>query len=140
MSVAADTRRWIFHPCHAFLVAAAFPLFLGALLADIAYGRTYEIQWTNFASWLLAGGMLFAGAALACALVALFRPGRDGATFVHFLVVLAMFAVGLIDSFVHARDGWATMPASLWLSGVVVVLAAWASWSAFAGVRRGVAP
>ena len=46
------------HPLHAALLAGTVPLFLGALLSDIAYARTYEIQWANFASWLIVGGLV----------------------------------------------------------------------------------
>ena len=49
------------------------PLFLGALLSDIAYSKTYQIQWNNFSSWLIAGGKLFCGLALLFALVNLIR-------------------------------------------------------------------
>src|ERR1700684_2584018 len=33
------------HPLFAFLLSAAVPLFLGALLNDITYGNTAETQW-----------------------------------------------------------------------------------------------
>ena len=49
------------HPLHAILLAFPFPLFLGALLSDITYWSTFQIQWANFASWLIAGGLLGGG-------------------------------------------------------------------------------
>lgn len=121
---------------HAFLLAAAFPLFLGALLCDWAYARTFELQWHNFAEWLLAGGMVFVGIALVCALIAVFR-GRDGRSLLHFGVVLAAFVLGLIGSLVHARDAWAAMPAGTVLSLLSLVLVAAAAWMAFASLRMG---
>ena len=42
------------HPLHAVLLSFPFPLFLGTLLSDIAYERSYQIQWSNFAQWLNA--------------------------------------------------------------------------------------
>ena len=53
----ADSIRYSqpIHPVHAVLASSALPLFLGALLSDWAYSSSYEIQWTNFASWLIAG-------------------------------------------------------------------------------------
>lgn len=63
------------HPVHAVFLAGVIPLFAGALLSDIAYFRTYEIQWQNFASWLLAGGLVMAGVALVFAFAGLARPG-----------------------------------------------------------------
>ena len=41
------------HPLHAILLAGTVPLFLGVLLSDIAYASSYEVQWKNFASWLM---------------------------------------------------------------------------------------
>ena len=64
-------------PLHSILLAGAVPLFLGALLSDIAYGQTYQIQWANFASWLIAGALVFSGFALLFALVNLLRPLLD---------------------------------------------------------------
>jgi uncharacterized membrane protein len=138
MSIPADrivvARR--LHPLHAVLLAGALPLFVGTVLSDVAYSRTYELQWSNFAQWLLAGGLLLEGIVLACALVGLFRPGaRRGA---YFLVLLAVFVLGLVDSLVHARDAWATMPTGLVLSVVVALLAAVATWLGFA--RHGGVP
>lgn len=45
------------HPIHVVLLAGIIPLFLGGLLSDIAYASSYEIQWNNFASWLIAGAL-----------------------------------------------------------------------------------
>ena len=44
------------------------------------------------------------------------------------LALALVFVVGLINSFVHARDAWAVMPAGLILSVVVTFLAAGATW------------
>lgn len=113
------------HPVHAVLLAGAFPLFLGAALSDVAYGKTYQIQWTNFASWLIAGGLVFAGLALLWALVDLVRPWRRAhGGVVYAVVMLALFVLGFVNALVHARDAWAVMPAGLVLSVVVTVLAA----------------
>ena len=37
------------------------------------YASSYQVQWINFSSWLIVGGLVFGGAALVCALVDLFR-------------------------------------------------------------------
>ena len=64
------------HPIHALLLAGTIPLFLGAALSDFAYASTYEIQWSNFASWLIVGGLIFTGVALVFAIVDLCRAHR----------------------------------------------------------------
>ena len=128
--------RWL-----AFLLAAALPLFLGAVLGDWAYWASYEIQWSNFASWLVAGGMVFLGIALACALVDLFRADRRGGrSLMLFVWLLVAFVLGFIDALVHARDAWAVMPTGLALSVVVLLLVAVATAMVFAGLRIGARP
>lgn len=65
MAVTAErTYPRALHPLHAVLLAGTIPLFLGALLCDLAYAASYEIQWSNFASWLIVGGLVFGGLAL----------------------------------------------------------------------------
>ena len=64
------------HPFHAAMLAGSLPLFLGALLSDYAYWTSYQIEWSNFASWLLAGALVFAAVALLCAVIDLFRGSR----------------------------------------------------------------
>lgn len=51
-------------PLHALLLAGTVPLFLGAMISDIAYYNSYQIQWSNFAAWLIAGGLVFCGLVL----------------------------------------------------------------------------
>jgi len=110
-------------PIHVILLAGSVPLFLGALLSDIAYYNTYQIQWSNFASWLNAGALLFCGLALVFALVNLVRAQRKGGpVLTYFVVLLATFVLGLVNAFQHAKDAWAVMPAGLVMSAVVFIL------------------
>nr|WP_290445146.1 MULTISPECIES: DUF2231 domain-containing protein [unclassified Pseudomonas] len=111
-------------PLHATLLAGSVPLFLGALLSDLAYYQSYQIQWSNFAAWLIAGALLFSGLALLFALVNLIRaPRKAGRPTWYFLVLLATWLLGLVNAFEHAKDAWAVMPAALVLSVIVSVLA-----------------
>lgn len=129
--------RW-----QAFLLAAALPLFLGALWSDYAYSTSFELQWSNFASWLVFGGMVFLGIALLFAIADLFRGGRS---LLYFVLLLAGFVLGFINALVHARDAYAVMPTGLVLSLLVLLLVAAATWMAFfslsfAGLRAGEQP
>ncbi|KGM54575.1 membrane protein [Lysobacter arseniciresistens ZS79] len=123
------------HPLHAFLLAGMVPLFLGGLLCDWAYRNTHHIQWSNFASWLIAGAMVMCGLALVCSIFGLFRGGRHG--LLSFLVLLATFVLGFINALVHGQDAWAIFPEALVLSVVVTVLAVVATWLGFSGYRAG---
>jgi uncharacterized membrane protein len=132
-------RRIGIHPLHAFLLAASVPLFLGALLSDWAYSSSYEIQWTNFASWLLVGALVFAGFALLWGLIELLRGDRRwcGRPLITFLVLLAAWILGFVDALVHAKDAWAKMPEALLLSIIVTALAIAAAWLGFSTLRAG---
>ena len=118
------------HPIQMILLASMLPLFAGGLLSDLAYSSSYEIQWSNFAAWLIAGAMVFAGISLLWAVVDLVRSETIARRSVLFPLLLGLvFVLGLFNSFVHARDAWAVMPQGLILSIVVTVLAVVATWA-----------
>ena len=120
------------HPFHAVLVSGALALFLGALLSDIAYANTYEIQWSNFASWLIVGGLVFAGIALVFALVDLARASRRAPGIgIYFLLLLATWVAGFFNALMHARDAWAMMPGGLILSVITTLLVCLTTWLGF---------
>lgn len=139
----ADARRWTvqdaIHPVHAVLLASILPLFLGALLSDVAYGSTYQIQWTNLASWLIAGGLIFAGLALVWALIDLLRADRRGSgrPLLYFFLLLGTFVVGFFNALIHAKDAWAMMPEGLILSAIVAMLAVVTVLIGFSTLRGG---
>lgn len=126
------------HPLHAVLLAGTVPLFLGAALSDVAYASTYEIQWLNFASWLIVGGLIFGGLALLFAIIDVSRAARrTPAAVAYAAVLLATWVVGFMNALMHARDAWASMPAGLVFSIVVLVLACVATWLGFSTPRIG---
>ena len=105
------------------LLAGATPLFLGGLLSDLAYGASAEPQWSNFAAWLIAGAMVFAGLALLWTLITVLRFGAwHGAPVASLLAQLGVFVLGFVNSLVHARDAWGIMPAAPILSALVLGL------------------
>ncbi|GHS81245.1 membrane protein [Pseudomonas sp. PAGU 2196] len=125
-------------PLHAMLLAGSVPLFLGALLSDIAYFNSYQIQWSNFAAWLIAGGLVFCGLALLFALVNLIRAERKGGrATLYFVLLLATWVLGLVNAFEHAKDAWAVMPSGLVLSVIVTALATAAAWTGLSNLRSG---
>jgi uncharacterized membrane protein len=120
------------------LLAGTVPLFLGATLSDIAYYKTYEVQWSNFAAWLIAGGLVFCGLALLFAVVNLIRARhRKGRPLAYFILLLATWLLGFINALEHAKDAWATMPLGLVLSVIVTVLACAATWIGLSNLRDG---
>ena len=123
---------------HAVIATSSLPLFIGALLSDWAYASSHQIQWVNFAAWLIAGGLLIAGSALLWGAMDVLRSSatrqRRGLTYLTLL--LASCVIGFINALVHAKDGWAAMPTGLILSAVVVLLAAAASAVGLMGLFR----
>jgi uncharacterized membrane protein len=127
------------HPLHAVLLAGTVPLLLGVLLSDLAYASSYEIQWKNFASWLLVGGLVFAGFALLWAVIDLSRAAPRTARQIVFVALLfVLWVLGFIDALVHAADAWASMPTAPRLSAIVALLAVIATWLGFSRSHRGV--
>jgi uncharacterized membrane protein len=122
------------HPLHAILLAFPLPLFLGALLSDYAYWSSVHVQWINFSSWLNAGALFVGTFALLWALVESLRS-RTGRTIAYVLALFAMWVLGFVNALVHAKDAWATMPAGLYLSIVVTLLALAATWMGYSGLR-----
>jgi uncharacterized membrane protein len=120
------------HPLHGVLLAGALTLFMGTLLADVAYAKTFDVQWKNFSSWMLAGALLFSGIALLCAVIGSFRPVQRARGFIPYAVLLLItWLVGFFNALMHARDAWASMPTGLVLSVITVVLACIATWLGF---------
>jgi uncharacterized membrane protein len=137
VAIAAPGALRPLHPLHAILLAFPFPLFLGALLSDLAYWASFQVQWANFSSWLVAGGLLVGAFALLWALVNLFRSGtaRKRRPAIYFVVLLAAWVLGFVNALVHAKDAWATMPEGLYLSAIATLLALVAAWIGYSGFR-----
>lgn len=127
------------HPLQAILLGFPLPLYLGTLISDIAYWRSAQIQWANFAQWLNAAGLVAAGLAMLALLVALIRHrgtlhGRAALT--GGLIWILAWGTGLMNAFVHARDAWGAMPDALWWSAASTLLALLATWAGFGGFTR----
>jgi uncharacterized membrane protein len=136
VAVTGDRTQGSLHPLHAILLAGTVPLFLGVLLSDIVYAASYEVQWTNFASWLIVGGLVFGGLALLWALIGPFRAEqRRRRPAIYLLLLLATWVLGFINALVHAKDAWASMPEGLVLSAIVAALAMAATGLGFSTLR-----
>jgi uncharacterized membrane protein len=127
------------HPVLVTLLAFPVPLFFGALLSDWAYSSTYHVQWINFASWLIAGALVFSGFALLWSVIESLRADRPhcGSKWLLVGLAAATFVLGFVNAVVHAKDGWAAMPGGLILSIIVTILAVATLWVAFSSSRRG---
>ena len=94
------------HPLHAIFLAFPFPLFLGALMSDVAYWKSYHVQWINFSAWLIAGGLLVGAFALLWALIELVRhrATRTRRPAAYPLALLVMWVLGFVNALVSLGD------------------------------------
>ncbi len=129
------------HPVHALLLAFPVALFTSALVSDIAYLNTAEMQWSNFAAWLITGALLFASPVLLWAAILLWRRRDRGQSrrLVYFLLLLVMWTAGLVNAFRHSLDAWSSVGApGVGLSVICTLAALGAGWLAFS--RERIAP
>ena len=113
----------------------AYPLacFTGAFLTDVTYVRSTQFMWADFSIWLITGGMM--GGVLAAVsgvlgtVVRRRRGERRPFRWVYVLGTALMLVLGLVNAFVHSRDGWTSVvPGGITLSAVVGVLAIVTGW------------
>lgn len=120
------------HPIHAALVPFPIVCFTLALFTDIAFYRTNNLMWQNFSSWLLLAGLVFGGLAAVFGAIDLLSRRSVRAqrpAWPHAIGNVIVLGLALLNSFVHASDGWtAVVPWGLTLSAVTVLLLAVTVW------------
>jgi uncharacterized membrane protein len=104
-----------------------FPIacFTGAMLTDIVYSRTAQVQWANFSQWLLAFGAIMGALAALFGLIDFLAAGRDRPTigWFHLIGNAVVLIVAVVNNLVHVRDGWTgVVPTGLTLSVITVLL------------------
>lgn len=111
---------------HALLGALPIAYFLLAFLMDVTYVRSTYFIWPIFSIWLITAGLVAGGLAV---LIGIFdwlargRSTRARGSGWHMLLTLAALLLGLLNAFVHSRDGWtAVVPEGIILSGVTTLL------------------
>ena len=119
------------------LVSFPIALFTGAVLTDIAYLRTAELQWTNFSAWLIAAALVFGGLVTAWALVEAVLAWRSQTRLLRFGSLGlwgAAWLLGLVNAFKHSQDGWSSVEAfGLILSILCALLSLMAGFLVFSG-------
>ncbi len=114
------TARATIFPALMSLPVAAF---IGTLCTDIAYSRTASMQWETFSIWLLTGGLIAGGIAVAVGLIDAFgfHHWPSWSMRLGYAVVLIL---ALVNAFVHSRDAYTSVvPDGITLSVLTVVAA-----------------
>lgn len=132
MIVGTRAENPVLYPLHAILLAFPIVLFVSAVVFDIAYLNTAEIQWSNFSAWMIAGAQFFGALVLVWAAVSAVLARRRGGlvrALIYLAVLAMMWILGLINAFHHARDAWSSVGATgLTLSILCALLALIAGW------------
>lgn len=136
-------RPTIWRPIWGILNAFPLALFTTALVTDLAYVNTAQIQWSNVSVWLIAGGLFMGGfAILAALLCVLFRRGSLGGRRAALFAALTVLAwlLAFLNALIHSRDGWTSvMWSGLALSLVTTVLVLITSWIGYSDITKRVA-
>ncbi|MEO6247262.1 MAG: DUF2231 domain-containing protein [Sphingomicrobium sp.] len=109
---------------HRFLGGFPTAFFTLALITDYEYLQTANLMWQYFSIWLIVAALITGGLAVLAGVVdwATGPRGRRGFGW-HFGLTILALLLGLLNAFVHSRDGWtAVVPEGTLLSLVVVIL------------------
>ena len=112
-------------PIHAMLVPFPIVCFTGALLTDITYSNSPQVQWANFSQWLLAVGFIVGLLAAIFGLIDFLAAGRTRPRigWFHLAGNAIVLVLALFNNLVHSRDGWTgVVPTGLTLSVITVLL------------------
>jgi uncharacterized membrane protein len=119
------------HPLHVILSAYPIACFTGALVTDIVYVNSYNMQWANFSVWLIAAGLVMGALAVLAGIVdfAIYRRRNRPGGWLHAIGSIVMLLIALANELVHSRDAYTSvMPTGIILSAIVAVLVILLSW------------
>ena len=115
--------------------------FTAAWIFDILYLKSFQIMWTDAASWLIAIGLVLAIVPRLINLMQVWftqRPLATAAVKIHFWLWLLAIVLAIFNAFVHSRDAYAVVPLGVILSTAVVALLLIANVQLALRTRKGV--
>lgn len=119
-------------PIHGMLISFPIVCFTLTLLTDFAYWQTGILMWQHFSSWLLLVGLVMGGLAAVVDFIDLIGSARIRAissVWVHAVGNVLVLALALVNSLIHAGDGWtAVVPWGLSLSAATVLVMLATGW------------
>jgi uncharacterized membrane protein len=128
------------HPLHVMLVPVPVTCFVGALVADLTYACTANLQWANFSGWLLAVGVIVAALAALFGFIDFLGDRRIRvlrAAWIHALGNVVMLVLAIFNLLVHMGDGYtAVVPFGLGLSALTVLVLLVTGWNGWSMVHR----
>ncbi len=122
----------VYQPIYPMLAMVPLAFFTMALVLDIAYWSTSNLTWKHFAEWLLLAGLItgaIAGIAGAVELLPRREVGIQPLPWPHAIGIALVLILGILNSLIHARDGWTgVVPWGLTLSVMTVLVALVTTW------------
>lgn len=126
MNTRAELRRPVVaNAIYSVLDPIPFGFFVATLIFDITYAHTAVVMWGKAADWLVTLGLLFAVIPRLINLVQVWFTRRRHATQaarIAFWLNLGAIVAAIFNAFVHSRDAYEVVPASVWLSLCTVIL------------------
>ena len=117
-------RNGIASGVHRFLGGFPTAFFTLALVTDYAYMQSGTLQYQYFSTWLIVAALVTGGFAVLAGIVDWITgpKGRRGFGW-HFGLTILALLLGLLNAFVHSRDGWvAVVPQGILLSLATVIV------------------
>lgn len=128
------------HPLHVMLVPFPITCFVGALVTDLAYWHSPNMQWANMSAWFLTIGLLVAVLAVIAGLIDFLgdrRIPRLRPAWIHAVGNAAALIVAIFNAFIHSRDAYTSVvPTGLILSAVTVLILLVTGWNGWSLVHR----
>jgi uncharacterized membrane protein len=140
MSNPQSTARIAGHPLHPMLVPIPITCFVGALVTDLAYWRSANMQCANMSAWLLTAGLIVALLAVIAGLIDFLgdRRIRDlRAVWIHAGGNAVALVLAIFNAFIHSRDAYTSVvPTGLILSALTVLILLVTGWMGWELVYR----
>ncbi len=128
------------HPLHVMLVPIPITCFVGTLVTDLAYWRSDNLQWANFSAWLVSVGVVVAALAALLGFIDFLGDSRIRdlrAAWIHGGGNGLVLLFGILNAFVHSRDGYTSVvPQGLELSALTVLVLLVTGWNGWSMVHR----
>lgn len=102
-----------------------FGFFVAGLIFDIVYMNTAEVLWNKAAAWVIAIGLVIAIIPRLINLYLVWFPkgyARNKVSLIGFWFYGFGILAAILNSFVHSRDAYASIPDSVVLSVITVIL------------------
>ena len=108
---------------HPFFVGLGGTLMMAALFTDYMYSTNSLIQWSNFSTWLILGGLVLALLAAIFLLIDILVFGAGPISWIDFGLLSLATILSIFNELVHTRDAWTTVvPTGTTLSLIVAIL------------------